>query len=68
MTEHYWLKAGWQNDWTEVSRKKWIRAERMAGFRPKMSSDDPRYVDTCATSGFSANNACGIITRGERPT
>lgn len=43
------------SDWVEVSRDEWIRAERAAGFRPKMASDDPRYMQTQATGGFSSS-------------
>ena len=61
MSEKYFLKADWQTDWTEVTKQEWIKAERAAGFRPKMSSDDPRYMDTCATGGFSSGNTSGKI-------
>lgn len=61
MAERYLLKADWQNDWADVSRKDWIHAERRAGFRPKMSSDDPRYMDVCATGGFSNGSTNGRI-------
>ena len=39
----------------EVSLEEFCRAERAAGFRPKMSSDDPRYMTTPATGGFSSS-------------
>lgn len=51
MSERYELKADF-TDWVEVPKAEWIRAERAAGFRPKMASDDPRYMDTPATGGF----------------
>ena len=54
--ERFFLKAPMiSNAWTEVTRQKWIEAERAAGFRPKMSGDDPRYMDTMATGGFSSS-------------
>jgi len=59
--DRYYLKADWQEDWQEVSKEKWIQAERNAGFRPKYSSDDPRYMTTCATSGFGGNGISGKI-------
>lgn len=43
------------SEWVVVSKADWIRAERAAGFRPKMASDDPRYMETCATGGFSSS-------------
>lgn len=45
----------------EVSLEEFCRAECAAGFRPKMPSDDPRYMTTPATGGFS--NGCGISGR-----
>lgn len=41
----------------EVSLEEFCKAERQAGFRPKMSSDNPLYMTTPATGGFSG---CGI--------
>lgn len=51
-TEHY-LKIG-DGDWKAVTREEWIKAERNAGFRPKMSSDHPDYMTTYATAGFGS--------------
>lgn len=62
--DRYYLKADWQKEWTEVTREQWIRAERAAGFRPKMLSSDPRYNDTCATAGFSGGGTSGKIHFG----
>ncbi len=45
----------------QVSMKDWIKAERQAGFRPRMSSDDPRYMTTMATGGFGSGNLSGSI-------
>jgi len=45
----------------EVSKKDWIKAEREAGFRPKLSSDHPLYMESCATGGFSCGYICGSI-------
>jgi len=61
MADIYELKVGWQDDWIEVTKEKWIKAERVAGFRPKMSSDQPGYMDTCATGGFSGGGTSGRI-------
>jgi hypothetical protein len=52
------------SDWVSVSKEDWILAERSAGFRPKMSSDNPRYMSTCATGGFgSSGGTRGRIVR-----
>jgi hypothetical protein len=55
MPAKYFLKAYFQPDWVEVSKADWIKAERAAGFRPKLSSDDPRYMAVCATGGFGSS-------------
>ena len=52
MSAKYFLKANFQPDWVEVTKAEWIKAERAAGFRPKLSSDHPRYMQVCATGGF----------------
>jgi hypothetical protein len=45
----------------EVSKLEFIKAEREAGFRPKMASNDPRYMTVCATGGFAGAYKGGII-------
>ena len=51
---------------TEVSKEEWIKAERRAGFRPKMASTEPRYMQVCATGGFSGSGVSGrIVTVSE---
>ena len=40
----------------EVSLKEYCKAERSAGFQPKMSSDHPDYMTTPATGGFSTSD------------
>lgn len=60
-TEKYFLKADWQTEYQEVTKEQWIKAERAAGFRPKLSSDDPDYMKTCATGGFSGSGVNGKI-------
>ena len=55
MNERYFLRAQWQEQWQEVTREQWIRAERMAGFRPKYGGDGP------ATGGFSGYGVSGKI-------
>lgn len=69
MLERFFLKASFNKEWTEVTRAEWIRAERVAGFRPKMSSWEPNYNDTLATGGFSGGNVSGTYTTdGKTPT
>lgn len=47
----------------EVSLEEFCRAERAAGFFPKMPSDDPSYMTTPATGGFGGHNGInGRIT------
>lgn len=45
----------------EVTLTEWIRAERVAGFRPKCASTDPGYWTTPATGGFSSGDMSGRI-------
>jgi len=59
----YMLKADHQAAWQVVSKAEFIAAERNAGFRPKLASDDPAYMTTCATGGFSGNGISGQIKR-----
>lgn len=39
----------------EVTLKEYCEAERLAGFRPKMASDNPAYMITPATAGFGSS-------------
>lgn len=60
MSDHevaYWLRAEGipGSQWQSVSKEDWIKAERAAGFRPKLPSDDPRYMKVCATGGFGGS-------------
>ena len=50
----YFLKADWQDEYQEVSKEKFIQAERAAGFRPKSG-------DGCATGGFSGGGVSGSM-------
>jgi hypothetical protein len=43
----------------EVSLEEYCKAERNAGFRPKMASSDPKYMTTPATGGFSSGEISG---------
>ncbi|KKL87130.1 hypothetical protein LCGC14_1937830, partial [marine sediment metagenome] len=56
-----YLKADWQDEWEEVSKEQWIKAERGAGFRPKLYIEDSKYMTTCATGGFYGNGVSGKI-------
>ena len=57
----YFLKADWQHEYQEVPKEEWIRAERAAGFRPKLSTDHEDYMKVCATAGFYGNGVSGKI-------
>ena len=59
--EKYLLKADFQGDWIEVTKEEWIKAERAAGFRPKLWRGLPAYMTTCATGGFGGNGVSGRI-------
>ena len=39
----------------EVTLEEFCRAERTAGFRPKICSGDPAYMTTPATGGFGSS-------------
>jgi hypothetical protein len=61
MANRYFLKADHETKYTEVTKEQWIRAERAAGFRPKMSQDHPNYMTTEATGGFGGRGISGRI-------
>lgn len=48
----------------EVSLEEFCKAERRAGFRPKLPSYHPNYMTTPATGGFGSSD--GISGRSER--
>lgn len=48
----------------EVSLREYCEAERSAGFRSKLPSSDPAYMNTPATGGFGAGNISGRIDYG----
>lgn len=54
----YFLKAEGFGE-KQVTKKEWIKAERNAGFRPKMASTEPNYMKVCATAGFTSGNMSG---------
>ena len=45
----------------EVSLEEFCKAERAAGFRPKLWSGDPAYMTTPATGGFSNGSMSGRV-------
>jgi hypothetical protein len=49
----YWLKAPWQAEYQEVSKKEYLKAEAAAGFFSKFS---PGH---CATSSFGCSGTRG---------
>lgn len=54
----YYLRADWQSDedWTEVSKEEFVKAERAAGFRNTMGRPGEP-----ATGGFSGNCIRGRV-------
>lgn len=61
MAKRYYLKAPWRDGWDEVSVEEYCRAERDAGFRPRMPSDHPEYMRTPATGGFGGSGTRGKV-------
>ncbi|MCK5020623.1 MAG: hypothetical protein KAS32_26625 [Candidatus Peribacteraceae bacterium] len=61
--EKYFLYAalGGEKIEREVTLEEFCKAERQAGFRPKMASTDKGYMTTPATGGFGAGNNGGRI-------
>lgn len=52
----------------EVSLEEFCKAERAAGFRPKLSSCDLNYMTTPATGGFSSSGGIsGSMTWTQEP-
>lgn len=49
----------------EVTVEEYCRAERNAGFRPKLPTDHPKYMVTPATGGFGRDSMGGRIEYGE---
>lgn len=66
MTDKYFLSAklGAETVEREVSLTEYCKAERQAGFRPKLSSDHPSYMLTPATGGFSSGGIGGRVQYG----
>lgn len=61
MADKYLLQRRGESDWKEVSKQEWIKAERQAGFYPKVSSLHPQFWLICATGGFNDGNIRGRI-------
>lgn len=57
MGNRYFLSAKLGSEYVkrEVTLEEFCKAERAAGFRPKMPSTDPRYMTTPATGGFGSS-------------
>lgn len=60
----FFIRIG-EGDEREVTRAEWIVVERAAGFRPKMAFDDPKYMETCATGGFSGQGLSGRVAHSQ---
>lgn len=63
--EKYFLRASDATPWQRVSKEDWIKAERAAGFHPKLPSTDPDYMTTCATGGFGGSGVSGKVVYEE---
>lgn len=50
----------------EVSVEEFCKAERAAGFRPKLWSGDPAYMTTPATAGFGGDGIRGRVEYRKR--
>jgi hypothetical protein len=61
--DRYFLSAtlGGEKVEREVSLEEFCRAERVAGFRPKLPSTDPRYMTTPATGSFYTAGISGRV-------
>ena len=58
----HFLRADFSNKWTEVTKERYLQAEKDAGFCPK----DPSFE--YATAGFSTDEICGrYLDEGRRP-
>ena len=66
MKARYYLKIN-NMDESEVTLEEYCKAERQAGFRPKLPSTDPAYMTTPATGGFSSGSISGNIKYGDEP-
>ncbi len=57
MMKKYFLSCqlGGETIEREVTLEEFCKAERAAGFRPKLWSGDPKYMTTPATGGFGGS-------------
>lgn len=64
----YFLSAtlGGETVEREVTLEEFCKAERAAGFRPKLWSGDPAYMTTPATGGFGGSGIRGRVEYHER--
>ncbi len=61
MKQKYYLKAAWQKDYVEVTKKEYLNAEQAAGFRSKFGSNHP------ATASFSSGQVSGCTYEPSAP-
>ena len=59
MKKKFFLKGSWQNEFEEVTREQYIKAERAAGFHPDMQQDNPNYMTSLATNEFKRYGVSG---------
>lgn len=55
--DKYYLRADFMDEYKEVSKEEFIRAEQAAGFYSKFRQDHP------ATAGFSGGGVSGMVKR-----
>lgn len=58
--DRYYVTHGTEPE-KEVIKEEFIRAERNAGFRPKLPYDHPDYMTTFATAGFMGSGIAGRV-------
>lgn len=55
--QRYWLKNSWEEEYTEVTKEQYIKAERSCGFRSKFGEDQ------IATAAFSSGSVKGTTIK-----
>lgn len=51
MNARYFLRGSWSQEWSEVTKEEYVKAERGAGFRPKGFD-----MGQAATAGFGSSS------------
>lgn len=64
-TERYYLRAGYQTEWTEVTKAQFIEAEQAAGFHSKFGAG---HVATGGFSGRGVQGRVDYVDTSQQPT